>query len=35
MQSIQTILKHYLAHHREIADNAIDKMVKWYEGQGG
>jgi integrase len=34
MQSIQTILKHYLAHHREIADNAIDKMVKWYEGQG-
>jgi integrase len=34
MQSIQTILKHYLAHHREIADNAIAKLVAWYDGQG-
>ena len=33
MQSIQTVLKHYLASHREIGDSAIDKMIKWYEGQ--
>lgn len=32
-QSIQTILKHYLASHREIGDNAIDKLVKWWEAQ--
>ncbi len=26
-------LKHYLAQHRELANNAIAKLVTWYEGQ--
>lgn len=33
LQSIHTILKHYVAAHPEIADNAIDKLIGWYEGQ--
>lgn len=32
-QSIQTILRHYLSHHREIGDNAIAKLIAWYDGQ--
>lgn len=31
--SINTILKHYLALHQEMADNAIDKMVDWLRDQ--
>lgn len=30
--SAQTILKHYLARHPELADAAIGKMVAWYVG---
>ena len=33
MQSAQQTLKHYLASHPEIADNAIRKLVAWMEGQ--
>lgn len=33
MQSVQQVLKHYLASHPEISDNAIRKQVAWYEGQ--
>ena len=35
LQSIHLILKHYLARHREIGDNAIDKMVEWFDRQDG
>jgi integrase len=31
LASIQDILKHYLASHREIGDNAIRKVLAWYE----
>lgn len=34
MQSAQQTLKHYLASHPQIADNAIKKLVAWMEGQG-
>jgi integrase len=33
-QSIQSILRHYLSRHREMGDNAIAKLLAWYEGQG-
>lgn len=33
LESIHQILKHYLSQHREIGDNAIDKMVKWFDEQ--
>lgn len=35
LDSIHTILKHYLADHPERADSAIAKMVAWYEVQTG
>lgn len=31
--SAYEILKHYLSHHRELADKAIEKVVTWYNGQ--
>ncbi len=33
MQSAQQTMKHYLASHPEIADNAVKKLVAWMEGQ--
>lgn len=33
MTSAQTVLRHYLAGHPEMADNAIRKLVAWMEGQ--
>lgn len=33
LQSAAQTLKHYLATHPEIADNAIKKLVAWMEGQ--
>lgn len=32
-QSIQTILRHYLSRHREMGDNAIAKLIAWYDTQ--
>lgn len=32
--SAHSVLKHYLASHPEMADNAIKKMIGWYDGQG-
>lgn len=34
MQSATRILRHYLASHPEMADNAIGKMLIWYEAGG-
>lgn len=34
VQSATTILKHYLARHPEMADEAIRKMVAWYDAGG-
>ena len=31
--TVHSILKHYLAAHPDMADSAIAKLVKWYEGQ--
>lgn len=31
--SAELILKHYLSQHHEIGDNAIAKLVAWYDGQ--
>lgn len=31
--SATCVLRHYLLHHRELADQAIAKVVAWYEGQ--
>jgi hypothetical protein len=33
MASAHQIMKHYLASHAEIADNAIAKQVAWYDSQ--
>ncbi|MER2536909.1 MAG: hypothetical protein ABTQ31_17285 [Rhizobiaceae bacterium] len=33
-QSANTILKHYLASHPEMADEAIGKMIAWYDADG-
>ncbi len=33
MQSAQQTLRHYLASHPEIADNAMKKLVAWMDGQ--
>jgi hypothetical protein len=33
LQSATQVLKHYLGSHPELADNAIRKMVEWFEGQ--
>jgi len=27
-------LRHYLARHPEMADNALNKMLEWYESDG-
>lgn len=35
LQSATQTLKHYLAAHPEMADNAIEKLVKWMDGQAG
>ncbi len=35
MATVTAILKHYLAMHEELADNAIAKAVAWYGGQQG
>lgn len=32
--SAHGVLKHYLASHPEMADNAIKKLVVWYDGEG-
>ncbi len=34
LQSATDILKHYLARHPEMADEALRKMVAWYEADG-
>lgn len=34
LETATQILKHYLARHPEMADEAIRKMVAWYEGGG-
>ncbi|OCC01813.1 hypothetical protein BA190_26740 [Labrys sp. WJW] len=31
--SVYAILKHYLSHHRELADQAIAKVISWHDGQ--
>ncbi|MDR3372869.1 MAG: hypothetical protein P4L98_03985 [Ancalomicrobiaceae bacterium] len=33
LQSATQVLKHYLATHAEMADNAIKKALVWIEGQ--
>jgi integrase len=32
-QSATKVQRHYLASHPELADNAIRKMVPWFDGQ--
>lgn len=34
VQSVYSIMKHYLATHPEMADTAIRKMIEWYDGGG-
>lgn len=34
LESAHQVLKHYLASHPELADNAIKKLVAWMDGQG-
>lgn len=34
VQSATQVLRHYLAMHPEMADNAICKMVEWYDADG-
>lgn len=34
MQSATRILRHYLARHPEMADNAIGTMLDWYQAGG-
>ncbi len=34
LQAATQVLKHYLASHPDLADNAIKKMLEWIEGQG-
>lgn len=33
-ETVHAILKHYLAQHPEMADNAIKKMIAWYDAGG-
>ena len=34
MDSAHQVLKHYLALHPELADNAVDKLGAWIEREG-
>ncbi len=33
-ESATRILKHYLAHHPEMADEGLRKMIAWYDAGG-
>jgi len=34
LQPATRVLRHYLARHPEMADNALNKMLEWYESDG-
>ena len=33
-KSVETVVKHYLGSHAELADNGIDKLVAWMQREG-